>query len=205
MPHVTIHSMDSSKLVTTPQKKRGCLKGCLIFVVALLLLIGGVVALTLRLPQKLGLIKSPAQKLFDDTPDRTSAKTITAALQKSGLAVKGLDVYVLPLKDGSGSTAVVVLDASAGFQFTGTQNGDPFLGTLATIAKTQLGKNVNLKRVALDYKDETGATLLDVTAPTSSILDFTNGKISKEVFMKSIDGRLDIKNTINRYQRNPLF
>lgn len=198
-------SNKKTTIIETPKKKHWFLKGCLIFFVLLIVLIGSAFAMAFRLPQKWGIVKSPAEKVFDDTPDRTSAKKVTAELKKSGMSTKGLDVYVLPLKDGSGEVAVVTLDASQGFAFSGTAGGDPFLGTMAAIAKTQLTNNATLKRVALDYKDETGATIFSATAPTGPILDFANGKISRDIFMKSIDGRLDIKNTVDRYQRNPLY
>lgn len=46
-------------------------------------------------------------------------------------------------------------------------------------------------RVAVNYRDDTGQSLVTVTAPTQTIADYRAGRISRDEFFKRIDARLD--------------
>lgn len=177
------------------EKKFGILKGCLIAVLVFLLLLGGLVAAAFRVPEKLGIVKSKTEKLYDvDNADRYVAGDLRAALEQTGIATEGMEIYVLPLKDGSGSGAYVVLDESSGFSFSPSGGGDPFLGTLAALATSEAVKEGGVKYVAFEYKDKAGRSLITVGASVQDGADFANGTISREEFMAKVGGQADLQN-----------
>ncbi len=185
-------SVDKSK------KKHGCIRGCFLFLLILILLVGGFVASAMRLPEKFGITKSKAEKVFDvQNPDRAAAEDLRVAFEKEGIATKGMDVYVLPEKDGEGASAYVVLDQSQGFTFSSSKDGDPFLNTLATLAKSEAAKKNGITRVAFEYKDAQGRALISMGAKVQDGADFANGKITREQFMAKVGGKTDIKNVID--------
>ena len=176
------------------KKKGGFLRGCLLFVLVLVLLIGGLVASALGIPRKLGLVKSTTEKRYDvQAADRAVAADLVAELETKGVRTQGMDVYVLPLKDGSGSGAYVVLDESKGFGFAPSAGGDPFLGTLASLAKSEAVKVGGVKSVAFEYRDAKGRSLITIGASIQDGADFADGKITKEEFMAKVGGRADLQ------------
>jgi hypothetical protein len=176
-------------------KKGGCLKGCLLFLLVLLLLVGAIVANALGLPQKLGLVKSATEKRYDvQAADRVAAADLVAELETKGVATKGMEVYVLPLKDGSGSGAYVVLDQSNGFAFAPSEGGDAFLGTLASLAKSEAVKANGIKDVAFEYRDAKGRSLITIGAKVQDGADFADGKITEGEFMAKVGGKADMQN-----------
>ena len=176
----------------------GCLRSCLLLFLVFVLGIGCILALVFQIPRKIGLTKSPAQKYLDDTPDRIGATKLLDAAAREGLRTKGIEIVLLPYKDGSGAIAYAIMDSSKGFQFNVKKGGDPFLGTLAQLVASQTAKELHVVRVAAEYHDEEGKTLVTLSAPTQSINDFSSGKITREQFTKSVDGQMNVKNVIER-------
>ena len=180
-----------------PKKKWGFLKGILIFFVVLLLVIGAVVANALGLPRKWGLVPSKAESVFDTkAPDRVAAAELKAEVAKAGIATTGMEVIVLPEKSGQGSAAYVVLDASRGFQFASTQGGNPFLNTLAAMAKSEAAKKNGIDHAAFEYRDGKGRSIAVFAVSTKDAADFADGKMTREQFMAKVGGRIDIANAI---------
>lgn len=177
------------------KKKGGCLRGILIFFVVLLLVVGVAAALVLDLPRKSGLVKSATEKLYDvQGADRVAAADLVAELETKGVATKGMEVYVLPLRDGSGSGAYVVLDQSNGFAFAPSEGGDPFLGTLASLAKSEAVKANGIKDVAFEYRDAKGRSLITIGAKIQDGVDFADGKMTEKEFMAKVGGKADLQN-----------
>lgn len=177
------------------KKKGGCLRGILIFLVVLLLVVGTAAALVLDLPRKAGLVKSATEKFYDvQGADRAAAADLVAELETKGIPTKGMEVYVLPLKDGSGSGAYVVLDQSKGFAFAPSGGGDPFLGTLASLAKSEAVKANGMKDVAFEYRDAQGRSLITVGAKIQDGVDFADGKMTEKEFMAKVGGKADMQN-----------
>lgn len=175
-------------------KKGGFLKGCLLFALVLVLLIVGLVANALGLPRKLGLVKGATEKLYDvQSADRAAAADLVAGFEAEGIATKGMDVFVLPLKDGTGSGAYVVLDESAGFSFNASGDGDPILDVLAAMAKSEAAKSGGLKYAAFEYRDAKGRSLITIGASVQDGADFAEGKITQEQFMAKVGGRADLQ------------
>ena len=175
-----------------PRRRRGCCgTGCLLLLLLLLLLVGGGVAFYFKLPQKLGLWRTPAQALLAPQPDREAASTILSDLAQGGLNTRGMELYVLPYKDGSGSMAYAVLDASKGFVFPNTV-GDPVVQYLVLLARGQTAQSYGLKRVAIEYRDETGQSLVTMTAATKTLEAYVQGSITRQQLLQAIDGTADL-------------
>lgn len=194
-PFTTPTEDKPSGIERKPKKKGSCLKSCLVFFVVLALLIGALVAMVLGLPRKLGLIPSKAEKAFVvDEPDHVAAASLRADIEKEGLSTKGMDIYVLPYKEGNHSAAYVVLDEGAGFSFAPSAGGEPFLDTLAALAKSEAAKANGVTHVAFEYKDKQGRTLVVMGSNVQAGADFANKKITREEFMAQVGGQADLKN-----------
>ena len=85
-------------------------------------------------------------------------------------------------------------DFAAGFSFNVSEGGDPFLGSMAALVKSEAAKENGVREVAIEYRDETGATLLTAGALTQDIVDFADGVITQEEFMLKVGGKADLKN-----------
>lgn len=177
-----------------PRRRRGgcCGTGCLLLFLLLLLLVGGGAAFYYGLPQKLGLWRTPAQKLLAPQPDREAASTILRDLAQSGVNTRGMELYVLPYRDGSGAMAYAVLDGSKGFAFPSTI-GDPLVQVMVALARGQAAQTYGLKRVAIEYRDQTGQSLVTMTAATKSLEAYIQGTITRQQLLQAIDGTADLK------------
>ncbi|HTK05119.1 MAG TPA: hypothetical protein VL500_06035 [Candidatus Eisenbacteria bacterium] len=177
------------------KKKGSCLRGCFLFFVVLLLLAGAVAAIVFRLPEKLHLVKSPAERLYAGTPYRAEAQTMKEELKTAGVNTTGMDVTVFPVAGTEDTVAVATLDASEGFHFSDTGEGrDAITDTFIRLAGGDAAKDLGLDRVAIAYKDAKGRPLVAITAPTDAIRDFADGKLTKEQFYQRMDDRLDLPN-----------
>jgi hypothetical protein len=177
-----------------PQKSRGrrgcCGSGCLLLFLLLLLIVGAGAALYLRLPQKLGLIKPATETLLADTPDREAASTILNDLAQAGLNTQGMQLYVLPYQDGSGAVVYAVLDGGQGFAFP-QSSSDPVVAFLTELALGGAAKSYGVKRVAIDYRLTSDASLLKLTVSTQAIQDYAQGKIDRQKLLDAIEGSVE--------------
>ena len=177
------------------RRRGGCL-GCGVKVLGALLvvaaLVGGWVAIRLRVPEKLGLRKPLAERVFLGTPDREAAAALVHDLEQSGLDTRGVALYVLPYRDRDDSVAVAVLDASEGFRFDRTSDEDPVLEYLQSLALGESAQQHGIDRVAVQYRDEKGEAPLIVTASTESIGRFARGEITRQEFLQAIDAQVDV-------------
>jgi len=170
------------------RRGRGCCgTGCLLAFVLLLLIGAAGAALYFRVPQRIGLIKPAAERLLSSTPDREAAAAIVDELALAGLDTQGMEIYVVPYQDGRGAVAYVVLDASQGFSFP-QGSSDPLLGFLLGLAQGGASQRYGLRRVAVEYKSFSGASLVTLTAPTQAIQDYADGKITRQALLKAIEG-----------------
>jgi len=183
----------SAKAPAAKQKKKGgCLRGCFLFFVVLLLLAGVVAAVVFDLPAKLHIVKSPAERLFSGTPYREEAAQMKEELQASGMDTKGVELDVLPVTGSDQTVAIATLDASQGFRFT--SGSGSVADTFVKLATGDTAKDLNVGRAAIGYKDGKGRKLITVTAPTDAIADYAAGRITKEQFYARVDGKIDIPN-----------
>lgn len=164
----------------------GCWAGLGLLTV-IVLLMGAGAALFFRVPERLGIRKSAAERLLAQTPDREAATAILADLKKAGVDIMGVDLYILPYKEKEGSIAYAVLDASQGFDFRGVKQDDPVADYLTKLATGEASEKYGIERVALEYRGQSGASLLTITASTDTLVGFANGTVSKEQFLQGVD------------------
>jgi hypothetical protein len=165
------------------KKKRWYSPGKIILYLFLLIIVVAA-ALFFRMPQKIGLYKSPAEQLFTVTPDREKAAVVMADLQAAGLNTQGVEVYVLPVSGTDDNVAMVVLDASKGFNFASSGSADPVTDFL-TVASNAQKQGIN--RAAVVYYDANGKPLVTATLPTDAAVAYSQGKITDRQLMEKVD------------------
>lgn len=181
----------------TPEKKRKVRVGIILLVIVALLLVA-IAGLLFRVPQKIGLVQSPAERLFTETPDGVKAAAITEGLKGAGLETKGVEVYVLPVAGTDHNVAIIVLDASKGFSFNSIGNTDPVKALLTVAAQAQ---QQGINRAAVAYYDETGNQLLTATLPTDAVVAYAQKKLTDRQLMEKVDvGAGDIGALITQLQ-----
>jgi hypothetical protein len=136
-------------------------------------------------------VKSPAEELLSGTPDRAAASRLVEELAKSGVDVRGMDVYVLPVKGKESSVAYVGLDSSKGFRFKANKGEEPITSLMKRLATSGTAKDAGIQRIAIDYRGSDGKSLVTLTAPTEAISSFANGRLSQQQFMTALEGHAD--------------
>lgn len=172
--------------------RRGGCCGCLVPLLLILLLVVALgAALYFKVPQKLGLIQPAAERLLSKTLDRGAAAALLDDLAANGVNTAGIELWVVPYQDGSGSIAYAVLDAGEGFAFPQSPS-DPVIGFMTRLASGPLARQYGVKRVAIEYRMGEETSLLKLTASTQTLQDFTQGKITRAQLMKGIEGEANL-------------
>ena len=144
-----------------------------------------------NLPQRFGLAKSPAEKLLEPRLNESIARTMKQELAAAGVNTQGMEIYVIPYKDSNENLAVVVLDSSQGFDINNFSQEDAITEYLEMLARLDEEGGYNVKRVAVDYKNENGKSLLKLTAPTDTINSYSDGSISRQQFLSELEGEVN--------------
>jgi len=178
--------------------KRGFPLGeIIILVIVLVMLAGGV--LYFKVPQKIGLVKSAADRLFTVTPDREKAASILEDLEQAGFDTAGVEVYVLPVVGTGHSTAMIVLDASKGFDFNFSGGGEPLKDLLGVVSRA---RTQGINRVAAAYYDEDGRLLLAVTLPADDAAAYAEGRLTDVQLVENVNiGTDDLTGLIGEIQK----
>ncbi|MFC1940251.1 hypothetical protein ACFLXO_06165, partial [Chloroflexota bacterium] len=178
-----------------PQRKSGRSRRRLLTLVILLVILVIVASVFFNLPQRIGLVETPTEKLLSATPDREAAVAMMADLQATGADTRGMEIYIFPVKStedtpSNENVAVAILDASQGFDFRNFSEADlmDYLNSLSSVGESG---DYNIKRVAISYQYENGEPLMTLTAPTEIILKFANGTISREQFLEEMEGEVN--------------
>jgi hypothetical protein len=158
-------------------------------VVAIIILLIGTVFF--NLPQRIGLVKSPVEKLLAARLDEQAAVTMLQELKAAGVNTQGLSIYVIPYRNSNENLAVAVLDASKGFNLRNFGDEGAVTKYLEMLASLDKGGKYDIKRVAVDYKNEQGQSLLTLTAPTDTITRYASGTISREQFLNNLEGQVN--------------
>jgi hypothetical protein len=153
----------------------------------LVIIVAGVIFF--NVPQRIGLAKSPAEKLLEQRLDHRAADAITQELREAGVDTRGLTIYVIPYKDSDESLAVAVLDASQGFDINSFAYEDSITEYLSGLADA--GEKYGVKRVAVDYKNENGDSLLTMTAPAETVVGYSEGSVSQQEFLEELEGKVN--------------
>ena len=175
---------EENSIQTDPSdRKKKSHVGLIILAVIVLALAAGT-ALVFRVPQNIGLVKSPADRLFSTTPDREKATTIMENLATAGLDAPGVEVYVLPVSDTDDTIAMIVLDASKGFTFNSTNSTDPIKDLLGVVSAAE---QQGITRAAVVYYNEEGSPMATATVPTDAVVAYSQGKLSDRQLMERVD------------------
>ena len=160
----------------------------LVIVLVIIIIIG---IIFFNLPQRIGLVKSPAEKLLSSTPERKAATEMMEELKTAGVNTKGMDIYVIPYKESNENLAIAVLDGSQGFDIRNFNREDAITEYLQLLAKLDEGGEYGIKRVAVDYRNEEGESLLTLTAPTDIISRYADSSISRKQFLQELEGQVN--------------
>jgi hypothetical protein len=157
----------------------GCLGGILLLLLAL-----WAALLPLHGLERLGLRRSPSERLLSGPPDREAALELRDALTMAGINTQGISIYVLPVNGTDHTMAVAVLDPSEGFRTDADAGEDVLAGYLEALTGGDVAGYYNIERVVLSIRDAYGDPSLTVTAPTEAIQKFATGGITREDFLQ---------------------
>jgi len=146
--------------------------------------IGAVAAMYFRVPQRLGIVDYPSERLSQGTPDRVKAAELVQSLQQTGLSTEGVEVYVLPFAGTDREVALVVLDASKGFSFDANLNTNMVKDFVTVVTHAQ---QLGVDRAAVQYRDENGKDLLSATVATDAVVAYAQGQITDQQLMEKVD------------------
>ena len=150
-----------------PKRRRGWLIGCGSVLAVLLLLCGWMAAVRWGVLERLGLRESAAERVFAGPPDREASAALMASLQSAGMNTQGVEVHVLPMAGYEGSAAILVLDASKGFDLD-TWFGSGGDGTGEAFDEATL-QELGVTRLAFDYVDARGNSIVTLSAATEDL------------------------------------
>jgi hypothetical protein len=172
------------------KKKRGCLRSCFLTLLVILAVILIPLALVLRVPQALGIWKSHPEALIGQPPDPSIGRAIAADLEAAGQPTTAMRVYLFSTARGE-RIAYAMADTSSGFTFREAAEGDPVVNLLVQLATANASVESNVTRVAINFLDYKGDSVLIVTASVEDTVAYANGETSESEFLGQIDGWAD--------------
>jgi len=164
--------------------------GCLVGIVVILLLIW-LAVVRFHALERLGLRQSAAERLLSGPPDREAADDLRVQLESAGIRTLGMELYVLPVTGQAHYLAIAVLDPSDGFRYDLGEDPDLFLRYLKELGAGDTAEGLGIGRVAVDFRDEYGDSVLTVTAATDAIHDYAGGRISRQEFLRQVSAAAD--------------
>jgi hypothetical protein len=105
-------------------------------------------------------------------------------LQQAGLNTNGVEVYVVPVAGTNDNVAMVVLDASKGFDISKSKSSDPVKDFLKVMSAAQAD---GVNRTGVAYIDEEGKQLVTATVPMDAVAAYAKGTMTTEQLMKKVD------------------
>lgn len=174
------------------KRRKGC-GGCVaIFLVIVLILTIWVVVVHSGLLEKLGLRQSVSERMFAGPPDKAAADTMMGMLQQGGMNMQGVSIHVLPMTGRDGSVALLTLDASQGLDLE--QLFSDGGGRLDEAFDSDTLDNLNISRLAFDYVDDRGKSIVTLTVPTEVLQ--SNNEVDENQFLREVMGRIDLPGLI---------
>jgi hypothetical protein len=137
--------------------------------------------------QRLGLLRSRAEELYSGAPDPFATRVILQILEDARIA--GASAVVIPIRGSDGQIAIISLDPNEGFDGTGTAAGNEalFMNVIQRMREDNRMQELGLERVAVDYRDESGQSLVTITASETAMEALAQGEITQEQFLKDVD------------------
>jgi hypothetical protein len=171
-------------------------KGCLITLGVIVIILLIISIFLFNLPQRLGIIASPGERMVSQTPDRIAATALKAELTRAGFNTQGIDLYVMPLRNSDGSILLASLDSSKGFNFSNISGQDAITDYLKRLADLDKSGTYHIEQVVIDYKGDDGESMVSATAPVNAIRKFSQGTMSRQDFMQAIEGKVNISKLV---------
>ena len=177
--------------------RRGCGCGCLpvllgLPLILLALLLAWPLAMEQGILERVGLRVPAVEERLSGTPDREAASALRDELMQGGMDPTGMVIAVFPFLGRDDSLAVLLLDASQGFTFTGMETDDVIIETFVRVAAGPVAQGYDFSRVAIHYVDDQGEPQLSVTAASSAIRDYGHGMLTREELMEAIDTKFEL-------------
>jgi hypothetical protein len=149
-----------------------------------------------RWPEKLGIVSTPAEALFEQSPDPFAADLLMAELASDGFTPGGAEAWVMPAMQRDGTLAHFVLDESKGFSWLG-DHGSPVESLMVLVSTSQVAADYSIELVGVDYRDSTGDQVVVLVAPTDVVRAYAEGAATREEFLLALDGRSTIEQLID--------
>lgn len=144
----------------------------------------------------MGLMNRAAARQLMSTPDREGAEALLAEARARGMSTQGVDLVLIPYKDG-GNVAAVVFDGGSGFSF-GQGGALANVGrAFSQIAGGPTADRLDIKYVTAVYVSPKGQQLMALSASRADSLTFANGGMSEEQFMAKLNGDINLPAVIN--------
>ena len=164
----------------------GC-RGCFIALVALVAAVAVIIWQGPALLRAVGLAPPGAEELFSGSPDPIGTEAVNSILESAGVA--GAEAIVIPIAGTADQIAIFTVDASV---TTGgpssIEEADAFLtNIMGQLAEANSSGNLAIKHVSVDYVDESGESLVALTAPQAAIEAYANGSISRREFLSQVE------------------
>lgn len=137
-----------------------------------------------------GIVGPSADDLAGGAPDPVASAALTSALSEAGL--QGARALVFPIRGSDEQFAYIVLDDATGFAGADTAEGSEqaFLDAVQGLSEANQEQDLRVGLVAMEYRDESGATLFSVASSQENMEAYAAGTISKEQFLTGADADL---------------
>jgi hypothetical protein len=189
-------------MTETPQENRqrksrrscgGCI-GCLAALAGVAVLVVALIWFAPWILRRVGISGTGAEELYAGAPDRIASEALNDSLRDAGIA--GVDALVIPISGREGQIAVLTLDSNSDAISVSTQEeaNALFMETLRGLAEANQAGDLSIEQVAVDYRGESGTSLITVAAPQVAVEAYANGSITRKEFLAQVD--LDFSNLV---------
>lgn len=122
-----------------------------------------------------------AMKIIEGPADTVASQLLTEGL--TATAGAGITAVVVPLPDGSGTGAVIVIDPSAGFVPASGVEGKrkQAMDSIRKIIDSNTQSSLGLKAVSLSYQ-EGGKSIISLASPMGNLEALASGSLSETQF-----------------------
>lgn len=167
-------------------RRLGCL-GCLSVGGLLSCCLVAILIFGAGLWRRLGIFGPTAEELYSGAPDPFASRVLNQMLSDIGLT--GASALVIPIQESEGQIAVISLDPEQGFDGTGSAAGNEqmFMSVIQRMREDNRMQMLGLERVAVDYRDESGQSLVTLTAAQSAVEALAQGEITQDEFLKEVE------------------
>jgi hypothetical protein len=173
---------------------RGCL-GCLAAVAGLAVLVVALVWFAPSIVRWTGLSGPSAEELYAGAPDRIASEALNESLNSAG--IEGVDALVIPISGSEGQIAVFTVrsDLAAPGAATEEEANAAFMEALRGLTEANRSGDLGIEQVAVDLPNESGGSLVTLTAPQAAVEAYADGSITRREFLAQVD--VDLSNLIS--------